>query len=517
MTRLSMILFFVALCAEAQGPKIPVGGSSGGGGGGGTGDVVGPAGSTTRALAVYANTTGKLLQDSNIVYNDTAGFLTFNQPASIGLRHGATNQGLVLFGGQARSNGASFDVFGSTHATSAGSIFANVRNQAGATWKVRRVSTDGLTFTDLFSIDSTTGGLSIPTLSDGCMKITGGAVSTQACGGAGVTDGDKGDITVSASGATWTINAASVTEAKLLLADNTTGNASTTKHGFVPKLPGNSALPYCGDGTFSATCKGSGSGDPLIATQAEAEAGTDSNPGDGITPVMSPERTLQSILANSPFRTLHADGYITGSGGQLQANTTSSGLATQNGTNTFSGNSTFTGTIRVPNGSGVPSSSLCDEPTEYGSVRYQNDATAGSNGWYCTSSGWVQQQGGSTAVKTRTVECSFDGGGSTIATNAICYKRIPVASTIVGWSIIATGSSPGITFDVLKIASGSALPTASITASAQPALTSTANAAASTTLTGWTTSAAANDMVGVKVTVPGNATWASFQLVYTVN
>jgi hypothetical protein len=121
------------------------------------------------------------------------------------------------------------------------------------------------------------------------------------------------------------------------------------------------------------------------------------------------------------------------------------------------------------------------------------------------------------ANTTRVVGCTFDGGGSTITTNSICYTRVPVAATIIGWAIEAVGASPGCTIDVLKIASGATLPTASIAASALPALTSTNNAAKSTTLTGWTTSMAADDMLAFKVTVPGAANWAAIHLYYTVN
>lgn len=66
----------------------------------------------------------------------------------------------------------------------------------------------------------------------------------------GLTDGDKGDITVSSSGATWTIDNGVVTEAKMLLADNTTNNVSTSRHGFVPKAPNDTNKVLKGDGNW---------------------------------------------------------------------------------------------------------------------------------------------------------------------------------------------------------------------------------------------------------------------------
>jgi len=71
-------------------------------------------------------------------------------------------------------------------------------------------------------------------------------------GSGGVTDGDKGDITVSSSGATWTIDSAVVTEAKMVTADNTTNDVSTTKHGFAPKAPNTAHSALLGTGAWSS-------------------------------------------------------------------------------------------------------------------------------------------------------------------------------------------------------------------------------------------------------------------------
>jgi hypothetical protein len=67
-----------------------------------------------------------------------------------------------------------------------------------------------------------------------------------------LSDGDKGDITVSSSGSVWTIDAAVVTEAKMVLADNTTNDVNTSRHGFTPKAPNDTTKFLRGDGSWAA-------------------------------------------------------------------------------------------------------------------------------------------------------------------------------------------------------------------------------------------------------------------------
>jgi hypothetical protein len=113
--------------------------------------------------------------------------------------------------------------------------------------------------------------------------------------------------------------------------------------------------------------------------------------------------------------------------------------------------------------------------------------------------------------------CVFDGGGLTVADNSICYTRLIRGGSVTGWSVVAVGSSPACTADVLKIASGTALPTVSIAGSALPALTGADNVVKSTTLTGWNTALVADDITAVKVTEPGTATWMQVLVYYTEN
>ncbi len=107
-------------------------------------------------------------------------------------------------------------------------------------------------------------------------------------------------------------------------------------------------------------------------------------------------------------------------------------------------------------------------------------------------------------VKTRSVGMNFDGGGSAIALNKIAYlPAVPFAGTIAAWDMcVDTGTA---TVDVFKIATGTGLPTASITASATPAIASN-NCLHSTAVSTWTTAIAAGDRLAFKVTAVSAAT-----------
>jgi len=88
------------------------------------------------------------------------------------------------------------------------------------------------------------------------------------------------------------------------------------------------------------------------------------------------------------------------------------------------------------------------------------------------------------------------------------YFTVPHACTIAAWNITVNAGTG--TFDIWKVATGTAIPTSanSITASAKPAI-STGTAIHSTTLTGWTTSMSANDVVAINLKTVATATYAS--------
>jgi hypothetical protein len=86
---------------------------------------------------------------------------------------------------------------------------------------------------------------------------------------------------------------------------------------------------------------------------------------------------------------------------------------------------------------------------------------------------------------------TIDGGGSPPTTGSKGFLRVPFNCTITAWSLVANAS--GSAQVTVKKCTDAAFPTtASIVASAPPALSSQQKAV-STTLTGWTTTLNAGD------------------------
>jgi hypothetical protein len=114
--------------------------------------------------------------------------------------------------------------------------------------------------------------------------------------------------------------------------------------------------------------------------------------------------------------------------------------------------------------------------------------------------------------KIRSFGTTFgDTGGSALTNGSVVYFTISYACTITAWNITVDAGT--VTFDIWKIATGTAIPTVTntITASAKPAL-STGTALHSTSMSGWTTSVAANDIFGIQLNTVATAKYAELDI-----
>lgn len=139
-------------------------------------------------------------------------------------------------------------------------------------------------------------------------------------------------------------------------------------------------------------------------------------------------------------------------------------------------------------------------------------STNGSGGAYTMNLFPAEISATPATVKTRGFGTSFgDTGGSALTSGSVVYFTVPYACTIGGWN--ASVDAGTVTFDIWKIATGTAIPTVTntITASALPAI-STGTSIHSTTLTGWTTSVTANDIFGIQLKTVATAKYAELDI-----
>jgi hypothetical protein len=248
-----------------------------GGGGGGSGDVVGPASATDNAIARFDSTTGKLIQNSAVIVDDSgniSGLGTFNShtiPGGTGtlaltsqlpnsfstiavsgqsnVEADSTTDTLTLVAGSGVTitTNASTDTItisasgggggsqtpwtsGGIHLDSGGSgspitlegghVVVTQRSGATQSMPIRlyEAPANGTDYVQIKCPDSLTSTYTL-VLPDndgeaGQFLQTNGT-GTLTWASVGISDGDKGDITVSSSGATWTIDNDSVSYAKI--------------------------------------------------------------------------------------------------------------------------------------------------------------------------------------------------------------------------------------------------------------------------------------------------------------
>lgn len=202
-----------------------------------TGDVTSSGNATTIGagkvtLAMQAN-----MATASVVYRKTAGS---GAPEVQTLATLKTDLGLT----GTNSGDQTITLTGDVTGTGTGSFAAIIANDAVTLAKMANMATDRLLGRDTAG----TGDPEVLTVGGGIEFTGSGGIQTSAF---------TGDVTKTAGGTALSIAAGVVTEAMQVLADNTTNNVSTSKHGYAPKGDGSTTKFLNANGAYSTPASAS--------------------------------------------------------------------------------------------------------------------------------------------------------------------------------------------------------------------------------------------------------------------